>query len=180
MNLTIEEFIKKAEEIDELTVSKVSGVGIYEWFTQGDNYELRDYIREQLTENLTLTDAYLLPEYKKTWIKKSYIDLIINTIKNTENYNEMYENLNHICELKPSKLHDGDKIEFIKIEFTNRYKMEIKHIIINKLKQCNIEVKDIGYGIIKVKNQTCDTKEQCKHYCKTTIKKEKFNKIFNL
>lgn len=180
MELTIKEFIKKAEEIDELKILKVSEVGIYQWKTQGDNYELKEYIEKQLKENLILTDAYLLPEYKTAWIKKSYIDLIIETIKNAENYNEMYENLNHICYIEAFRNYDGDKIVDISIRFGNRYKKETKILMINKLKQSQIEVQDIDYSIIKIKNQTCDIKEQCKHQCKTTIKKEKFNKIFNL
>lgn len=180
MNLTIEEFIKKAEEIDELEVSLVSKVGIYSWETKGDNKELREYIEQQLKENLTLTDAYLLPGYESVWIEKSYIDLIIETIKNAENYNEMYENLNNNRYIEAFKNYNGDKIENIRVRFYNRYKKETKDLIIKKLSQSQIEVDNIDYAIIRIKNQTCDTKEQCKHYCKTTIKKEKFNKIFNL
>ncbi len=180
MNLTIKEFIEKAEEIDELKVSKDSEVGIYVWQTQGDNKELREYIAQQLIENLTLTDAYLLPGYKRAWIKKSHIDLIIETIKNAENYNEMYENLNHICYIEAFRNYNGDKIENIRLRFRNKYKKETKELIIEKLNQLQIEVDNIDYAIIRIKNQTCDIKEQCKHQCKTTIKKEKFNKIFNL
>lgn len=180
MNLTIKEFIKKAEEIDELEVSLVSEVGIYSWDTKGDNNELREYIAQQLKENLTLTDAYLLPGYESVWIEKSYIDLIIETIKNAENYNEMYENLNHICYIEAFRTYNGDKIENIKLKFLNRYRKETKNLIIKKLNQSQIEVHNIDYAIIRIKNQTCDIKEQCKHQCKTTIKKEKFNKIFNL
>ena len=180
MNLTIEEFIKKAEEIDELEVSLVSEVGIYSWCTQGNNSELKEYIAKQLKENLTLTDAYLLPGYESVWIEKSYIDLIIKTIKNAENYNEMYENLNHICYIEAFRNYNGDKIENIRLRFRNKYKKETKELIIEKLNQLQIEVDNIDYAIIRIKNQTCDIKEQCKHQCKTTIKKEKFNKIFNL
>ena len=180
MELTIEEFMKKAEEIDELNVSKVSEVGIYKWETQGDNNELREYIAKQLIKNLTLTDAYLLPGYKTVWIKKSHIDLIIETIKNAENYNEMYENLNHIRAISASRIYDGDRITYIRIRFENNYEEEKKILIMDKLKQLQIEVQNISSYSMRIKNQTCDIKEQCKHQCKTTIKKEKFNKIFNL
>lgn len=182
MELTIQEFIEKTYEIEELRMKKKNDIGVYEWETTGNNQELREYISKKLKENLILTDAYLFPGYTTTWIKKEYIDTIIDHIKNSNNYDEMKEKLENVPKIKVTKIYDNDIIENIRIEFRSNYGHEIKRLIAEKLKSVSssILVDDCGWEYILVNNTACDIKEQCKHQCKTSFKKQKFDEIFNI
>lgn len=179
MELTIEEFIEKTKVIDELKVKKESEIGIYRWETIGDNLELKEYISQQLIENLNIKDCYLLPGHQSRWIKKEYIDGIIDNIINSKTYDEMINKLNNWQYLHAEKEYDNDIINSIRISCSSEFRSKIINLIKIKL-ESKIKIIHEEYSAISIKNKECDIKEECKHQCKTNYKKEKFNEIFNL
>ena len=180
MNLTLNEFMNKADEINELKVELVSEVGIYRWSTTGDNTELREYIYKQLKENLILNDCYLMKGTTTLWIKKEYIDAIIEIICNSETYDTIYDKLNKFDYITATKIWKDDIVIGMTIKINHKYREETRDSIIEQLESTPILTKKHYDHTIKIKNPTCDIKEECKHQCKTNYKKQKFDQIFNL
>ena len=78
MKMTLQEFIGKAEKIDELSVYSTSDNEVYSWSAISNNADINRHLKKILTHNLELTDCIKLTNQK--WVKKSTIEEIINII----------------------------------------------------------------------------------------------------
>ena len=63
MNLTLEEFKEKVEQIPQLTFQKSKNGDYYYWQAIGDNPDVRKYLKTILKTKLNITDCYLLPKH---------------------------------------------------------------------------------------------------------------------
>lgn len=186
MNLTLEEFKEKAEQIPQLTFKK-SNAGYYFWQATGNNKEVREYLIKTLIEKLNITDCYKLPatpESGNKWVKKEDIDNIINKIKNAKTYDEIkkLQDGTYITETTIEK--ENDITKGIQIEYGYSFHKADGHkFITDMLRNTDgIHINEITRDgrMVFIKSDAIDQKELCRHKCKTNIAISQIDEILGI
>ncbi len=179
MKMTIEEFKEKVEKTDNLAFIKRNGY--YFWQAKGQNKDLKDYIVEQLSLNLVLTDAYLVDEPNKcnVWIPKTEIERIVQHIIRAESYEEINPQSPFIRETEIKKKDDifqQAKIHFERSDIALTAKRCVAGIL-EENENIDVEIYKLELVISK---KDIDEKVRCRHRCETDKAIAKFDEIFDL
>lgn len=180
MEMTIKEFKEKIEKTDNLVFIKRNGY--YFWqIKKGQNEDVKDYIVEQLSQNLVLTDAYLVQEPNKcnVWIPKTEIERITQHIINAENYEEINPQSPFIK--KTEIIKKDDIFQQVRIYFErNDTAQTAKRCLIEMLEENKeIDVK-IYTDELTISRKDIDEEVRYRRKCETDKAIAKFNEIFGL
>ena len=169
-----DELKEKLNNINEVKIH--TSETYFEYNYKTDNKELEEFIEFKL-QNIKIDDGY---KVSQKFYKGIYIDEIIDTIKNMKTYDELIKLFNNPLVNKPhcKKYKTQDKIKEIRLEFL---KPSVAEFIYNQIKNLdNINITNTGLYHFTIKSDVADIKEQCKHTCKTNIRKHEIEELFNL
>ena len=179
MEMTIEEFKEKVSKINNLAFIKMDGY--YYWQAQGSNEDLKNYMVEQLSANLILTDAYIVSERDKcnVWIPKTEIEKIVQHIISAESYEEIKPQSPFIK--KTEIIKKDNVLQQIKIHFkSDDIALTAKRCVAGILEENeNIDVEIYRYELT-ISKKDVDEKVRCRHRCQTDKKIAEFDEIFGL
>ena len=187
MEMTIAEFKEKVKNVDNLVFKPGKTVNntvlYYFWQAQGDNNDVKDYICEQLTEKLVLTDAYKVksdnPNGQNKWIPEENIKQIAQHIIDATSYEAINPRSGFIDKTeitKKDKIHQQVVITF----YTNEWSQTAREYVYKILKKD--EDIDVVYlsTFLRISKKSIDEKVTCKHKCKTDRAIAQFDEIFEL
>ena len=192
MNLTLEEFKEKVEQIPQLTFQKSKNGDYYYWQAIGDNPDVRKYLKTILKTKLNITDCYLLPKHKdggvevqNKWVKKEKIDNIVNAIKNATSYEELESLVDGIYIYsidikKQNKVVSGIRLEYRR-PFHNVKGSDLITNKLNKIDGISIKEEEGENGmIVLIQIHSINQKAMCRHKCKTDMAISQIDEVFGI
>lgn len=186
--MKMEEFIEKAQAIDEICIRDVFGNNVlFEIYAKSTYKKVEAHAKTVIEKVLPSIDDIYAIEYKDNIYvaRKEEVHKAIKVIQEAESYTQMASKLNNLS--ATFQYHEvrseakDHKIQYIRLSWGNWASHCAMCCILHMIaKEHHIQVNMPYDFVLIIKKEECDDQERCQLFCKEQTKMRKMDRVFGL